>query len=116
MINLTPSTKPDKGGTAVQTALTLDLSQLTPEDIQAYAVDALVVKWQAKVRRAGTIPTVDTYLAPKPGTRSSADPQTAARTLSVEALEKILAEKQAELAKPKTILRPAGKPGHDAKP
>lgn len=56
--NTTVSTKvnaTDKAAT--ETALTIDWSNVTNEDIRALAQQALIVKWQARVRKAGTIPT-----------------------------------------------------------
>jgi len=118
MVTVYPKTRVKEGGPQIETALTIDDSNLTPEDHKEYEIDSLVVKWQAGKRRKGIIPSAETWVVPKPGTRVARSPEESAKDLSIEALEKILAEKQAELkaAGPKTILRPAGKPGHDVKP
>lgn len=68
------STKRFEGDDAVRTSLTLDMSNVTEKDLVEYAVDALVIKWQASKRRSktATIPATATYIVPKPGTRASA--------------------------------------------
>jgi len=116
MVTVYPKTRVKEDGPQVETALTIDDSNLTPEDHKEYEIVSLVIKWQAGKRRKGTVPSVETWVVPKPGIRVARSPEESAKNLSIEALQKILDEKQAELAKPKTILRPAGKPGHDAKP
>jgi hypothetical protein len=116
MFTVYPKTRVEAGGPQVETALTIDDSNLTPEDHKEYEVGGLIVKWQAGKRRKGTIPAAETWVVPKPGTRIARSPEESAKDLSIEALQKILEEKQAELAKPKVIVRPGAKPGHDAKP
>jgi len=115
LITVYPKTRVNEDAAQVETALTLDLSNLSVEDHREYEIDAVVVKWQAGARRKKEIPAVATYVVPKPGTRIARSPEESARDLSIEKLQAIIAEKQAELARPKTILRPGGKPGHDAK-
>lgn len=68
------STKRFEGDDAVKTKLTLDMSNVTETDLVAYAVDALVIKWQSAIRRKKDVkvPTEATYMVPKPGTRSAA--------------------------------------------
>lgn len=63
-------------GPAVRTNLTLDFSGVTKDDLVEYAIDSLVIKWQASARRAANkkenaipIPKTATYLVPKPGVR-----------------------------------------------
>ena len=92
-------TKKDKSSTSIKTALTVDLTNLDLDDIQTYALQTIVVKWQGITRRKGTIPTVDTYIVPRPGTRATVNPEHAARMLPVEQLEAIVAEKKAILRK-----------------
>lgn len=69
------STKKFEGDDAVRTALTLDFSGVTTEDLVDYAVDALVIKWQAAQRRKKDfpVPSKATYLVPKPGTRATSE-------------------------------------------
>ena len=101
---LTVKTKKAEGQPQVETQLTVDLGNLSPDHILSYALDAIVVKWQGGLRRSKTIteiPATATYLVPIPGTRQAADPQQAARSLSVEQLEAILKEKQKTI----TVLR-----------
>lgn len=68
------STKRFEGDDAVRTALTLDMSNVTEKDLVEYAVDALVIKWQASIRRKkdAKVPVTATYIVPKPGTRAVA--------------------------------------------
>jgi hypothetical protein len=68
------STKRFEGDDAVRTTLTLDMSNVTEAELVEYAVDALVIKWQASIRRKkdAEVPTKATYLVPKPGTRAAA--------------------------------------------
>lgn len=72
-MNKTVSTKPYADGEATITELVIDFSNLTPEDIAEVAAQAAVVKWQSKVRAQKSIPTTDTYMVPKPGTRGAVD-------------------------------------------
>jgi len=67
------STKRFEGDDAVKTKLTLDMSGVTEADLVEYATDALVIKWQASIRRKknASVPTEATYVVPKPGTRAS---------------------------------------------
>lgn len=70
------STKVNDESEAVKTKLTFDLSLLTWVDVLEYALMALVVKWQGTARRAkGGIPSIATYVVPKPGTRAQVDPR-----------------------------------------
>ena len=70
------STKVNDEAEAVKTKLTLDLTLLTWLDVLEYAIMALVVKWQGTARRAkGGIPSIATYVVPKPGTRAQVDPR-----------------------------------------
>ncbi len=66
------STKRFEGDDAIKTKLTLDMSNVTETELVEYAVDALVIKWQASVRRKknAEVPTEATYVVPKPGTRA----------------------------------------------
>lgn len=67
------STKRFEGDDAVKTALTLDMSNVSETELVEYAVDALIIKWQASKRRSKTavIPDKATYVVPKPGTRAA---------------------------------------------
>src|SRR5882672_5063205 len=49
----TVSTKPNEDGTAVQTALTLDLEGCSDETVLALAISAAVIKWQTRARKHG---------------------------------------------------------------
>ena len=53
MSTFTVSTKVDASSEAVKTALTIDFSEVTREQLEAIATQAIVVKWQSQVRRAG---------------------------------------------------------------
>ena len=66
-------TKRFDGDDAVTTKLTLDFSNVVESDLVEYAIDALVIKWQASKRRKkdAIIPREDTYVVPKPGTRTA---------------------------------------------
>lgn len=68
------NTKRFEGDEATRTKLTLDFSNVTKDELVSYAIDALVIKWQASVRRKKTekVPTEATYVVPKPGTRTAA--------------------------------------------
>ena len=68
------STKRFEGDDAVKTKLTLDMSNVSEAELVEYAIDALVIKWQASVRRKkdAKVPTEATYNVPKPGTRAAA--------------------------------------------
>jgi hypothetical protein len=68
---VSPDTKVDKNAAAIRTALTIDFVNVTADHIMEYAIDALIVKWQAKVRKANHIPAKDTYIVPVPGTRTA---------------------------------------------
>ncbi len=99
--------------------ITYDLSQLNDSDMRTYALDAITVKTVNPMRKKGHaflagLNGVYEVLVPRPGTRQTADPEKAARNLSIDVLEKILAEKEAE-RKAKTILRPGPRPGHEQK-
>lgn len=67
-------TKLNAASEAVTTDLTINWEGMTPEDVQALAQQALIVKWQAKVRKdeSGVIPATATVLATdyKVGTRA----------------------------------------------
>ena len=89
-----PDTKIDKDAVAIRTQLTMDFKEVSDTDILGYAIDALVVKWQAKVRRAGHVPAEDTYIVPKLGTRAMQTPEQSAERLTIEQLEAILAKKK----------------------
>ena len=90
-------TRLDKNSPQVETLLTLDMSNLTSEDRDAYAEDAIIVKWQGGIRRVKgndrKVPATATYVVPKPGTRAAADPQAAARSMPLEQLEAIYKER-----------------------
>lgn len=49
----TVSTKPNEDGTAVQTALTIDLEGCSDETVLALAISAAVIKWQTRARKHG---------------------------------------------------------------
>ena len=68
------STKRFEGDDATKTKLTLDMSNVSETELVEYAVDALVIKWQASIRRkkGEVVPTEATYKVPKPGTRAAA--------------------------------------------
>jgi hypothetical protein len=68
------STKRFEGDDAVRTELTLDMSGVTAEELVEYAIDALIIKFQASIRRKkdANVPTKATYRVPKPGTRATA--------------------------------------------
>jgi hypothetical protein len=89
----TLSTKVTSESTAVLTRLTMDLSELSGEDVLEYALQALAVKWQGVVRRKGAIPTSDTWKVPKPGTRQGAvvDLESALKAVSPERAKELLA-------------------------
>lgn len=85
---------------------TFDLSLLDAADIKVYALDAITVKCVNPLRKKGhdylkSLNGVFTYLVPKPGTRTQLTPAAALRAVSLEALEKELAERKAALAKAK---------------
>jgi hypothetical protein len=67
------STKRFEGDDAVRTTLTLDMSGVTETELVEYAVDALIIKWQASIRRKKDVkvPAEATYKVPKPGTRAT---------------------------------------------
>ena len=67
----TVSTRAFVGDDAVSTELTIDLSNLTEADRDEYAVQTLIIRRQSAWRKMKEIPTVDTYTAPKPGTRGT---------------------------------------------
>ena len=67
----TVSTRAFVGDDAVSTELTIDLSNLTEADRDEYAVQTLIIRRQSAWRKMKAIPTVDTYIAPKPGTRGT---------------------------------------------
>lgn len=56
--NVEVDTRPAAGAEAVKTNLTIDWSDMSPEDVQALAQQALVVKLQGKWRKDG-IPSGD---------------------------------------------------------
>lgn len=66
----TISTKPEAGKEAQQTVLTIDWTDCTPEVLQAFATQSLIVRVQASYRKNG-IPKEDTVKALDyaPGTR-----------------------------------------------
>lgn len=68
------STKRFEGDDAIRTKLIIDMSKVTETDLVEYAIDALIIKWQASIRRKkdAKIPTEATYIVPKPGTRAQA--------------------------------------------
>src|SRR6266850_1964647 len=49
----TVSTKPNEDGSAIQTALTIDLEGCSEETVLALAISAAVIKWQTRVRKHG---------------------------------------------------------------
>lgn len=67
------STAMFKGADAIKTKLTIDMSDLTEQDLIEYAVDSLKIKWQSSIRRKkdSVIPAEATYKAPRAGTRSA---------------------------------------------
>ena len=70
----TLSTKRFEGDNAVTTTLTLDYSNITIDDLLTKAIKSDKISWQAGFRnKKGNvkIPTVDTYIVPKPGTRTA---------------------------------------------
>ena len=78
----TLSTKRFEGDDAVTTTLTLDYTNITLEDLLTKAIKSDKISWQAGFRnKKGNvkIPTVATYVVPKPGTRT-------ARPVTAEAL------------------------------
>lgn len=78
----TLSTKRFEGDDPVTTTLTLDYSNITLDDLLTKAIKSDKISWQAGFRNKKTnikIPTVDTYVVPKPGTRT-------ARPVTAEAL------------------------------
>jgi hypothetical protein len=66
------STKVTKDHDAVQTKLTLDYSNLTDDQVRAYADDACTIKAQTMFRSKGIVPKEYTYVVPVPGTRAVA--------------------------------------------
>ena len=68
------STRRFEGDDAVKTKLTLDMSGVSEAELVEYAIDALIIKWQASIRRkkGESVPTEATYKVPKPGTRAAA--------------------------------------------
>ena len=91
-------TKKSKDDYAVKTKLTLDLSLLSPEDIEEYAFQAIVIKWQGGQRRkkAGVIPTSATYTVPKPGTRQAASLEDMISGLTKEQAMELIMKLQAK--------------------
>lgn len=67
------NTKQFEGDDATKTKLTLDYSNLTDDEVRAYADDACVIKWQSAIRRKkdSKVPAEATYVVPKPGTRAA---------------------------------------------
>jgi hypothetical protein len=58
----------------VTTTLTLDYSNVTIDDLLTKAIKSDKISWQAGFRNkkgSSKIPTVATYVVPKPGTRSA---------------------------------------------
>ena len=86
------STKRFEGDDAVKTKLTLDMSGVTAEDLIEYAVDALVIKWQASIRRKkdADVPSEATYKVPKPGVRAAAQMTPFAMLTNIFGKEKAL--------------------------
>jgi hypothetical protein len=70
----------------------LDFSGVTKDDLIAYAMDSLVIKWQSSIRRkkGSIIPTEATYKVPKPGTRASVDTAAVAHAARVQALKAMM--------------------------
>jgi hypothetical protein len=66
-----PKTRVIAEGEQIETALTIDLCNLTEQDIMAYAIDSLTIKWQALARKGSVVPTEATYIPNKPGTRNT---------------------------------------------
>jgi hypothetical protein len=64
-----PKTKVIAEGEQIETTLTIDLCNLTEQDIIAYAIDSLTIKWQTLARKGSIVPTEATYIPNKPGTR-----------------------------------------------
>lgn len=56
MTTTTVSTKPNAGADAIETNLTINWGGMSPEEVQALAQQALIVKWQAQQRKSGSIP------------------------------------------------------------
>lgn len=68
----TVSTRQTEDDDPRQTTLTLDFANCSPEDVLEIAAQSAVIKWQGIARRAkGSIPSVATYVVPRPGTRSA---------------------------------------------
>lgn len=87
-----------KDGPKTRTNLTLDFSGVTKDDLVEYAIDSLVIKWQAGARRAALkaenavpIPTKATYKVPKPGTRATVTMTPFEMLCGVFGKEKVLA-------------------------
>ena len=89
------STKMTMEHDAVTTVLSIDFNTLTVEDVYEIAAAAAVIKWQNNIRKADAIPAEATYIVPKPGTRSAADPMQSliAKAGSVEAAIEMLQER-----------------------
>ena len=69
------STKKFVGDDAVETELTIDFSNCDENDLITIAARDAVIKWQNKQRQSKVdIPTRDTYVVNKPGTRGAVDP------------------------------------------
>lgn len=93
------STKMDEESEAVKTILTIDMSDLTQDDEDEIAVSASVVKWQARVRNAKSIPEKATYKVPKPGTKIALSLDEQVERLSEEKALELLEKLQAKLNK-----------------
>lgn len=99
------STRMSEDHDAVKTALTLDLSQVTTEDLIEYAIDAIVIKWQGMVRRSKSItvvPTEATYVVPKPGTRATGEVsayQALVKVLGAEGAARLVAKHDGDATK-----------------
>ena len=70
MATYTVSTKQDKDSVAKVTKLTVDFANVERDTLEQIALSAIIIKWQAQVRKSG-IPETDTIDANdyKPGTR-----------------------------------------------
>lgn len=101
MITRNVTTKPDKDGKPVNTALTFDFTGCTPEILQAYTMQALTVRRQSHWRSKGqTIPAKETVIVKDhvPGMRAA--PQSAEQMLanmSAEDRAALLKKYEAEL-------------------
>jgi hypothetical protein len=99
---VTISTLCKKTGVKMPTALTLDCTGLTQDDINEYAFDSMIIRWQSPTRKLDTVPAECVYTVPKPGTR-----QAGVGTLAQFEAKVTIEQLEAMIAKKKTILRKA---------